>query len=118
MHTPMAQTGDIFVAKVQVPPSAIIDFAFLITKTNDGANTKIWDRADDFRRIATTNGVIDIDPKARVAQDPVQSEPHGNISESSVLMQEFRNHKVYWLILAFLAFGISVLISLKLRKTI
>jgi hypothetical protein len=103
---------------VQVPLGAIIDFAFLITKTNDGANIKIWDRADDFRRIATTNGVIDIDPKARVAQDPVQSEPRGNISESSVLMQEFRNHKVYWLILAFLAFVISVLISLILRKTI
>jgi hypothetical protein len=118
MHTPMAQTGDIFVAKVQVPLGAIIDFAFLITKTNDGANIKIWDRADDFRRIATTNGVIDIDPKARVAQDAVQSEPRGNISESSVLMQGFRNHKVFWLILAFLAFGISVLISLKLRKTI
>ncbi len=44
MYTPMVQTGDTFVAKVQVPTGTTLDYGFLITKPHNGADIKIiWD---------------------------------------------------------------------------
>src|SRR5262245_18498902 len=43
MYTAMARTDDVFVARVQVPPRARIDYVFQITKTRSGAVIDVWD---------------------------------------------------------------------------
>lgn len=43
MSTPMVREGDAFVARVQVPLNAHIDYGFWITKLRNGAEVGIWD---------------------------------------------------------------------------
>jgi hypothetical protein len=43
MNTPMVQTGDTFLATIQVPASSMIDFGFLITKSAAGTDVAVWD---------------------------------------------------------------------------
>jgi len=43
MQTPMAHEGDTFIAKVQVPYGAEIDYGFWIAKTRTGTVAEVWD---------------------------------------------------------------------------
>jgi hypothetical protein len=109
MHTPMVRKDNTFIAKVQVPAGAILDYNFLITSTQDGTETQIWDSADDFHRIVTLNDVLDIRAKSDSPKnDALQTGTSSNTSNNSSLAR-------YWRILIFLALCILLFITLKFR---
>ncbi|MGH2521104.1 MAG: hypothetical protein ACRDH2_01260 [Anaerolineales bacterium] len=61
MHTPMTHEDGRFIAIVQAPSDAIVDYGFLITKMRDGtAINPIWDGRDDYQALATQASVIEI----------------------------------------------------------
>ncbi len=80
MHTPMRRAGDRFIASLQVPPGARIDFGFLMTKRSTGEPVKLWDgrgtRPDDYHAIAGRAPTIRIvsqtlTPAVRSARPPL-----------------------------------------------
>lgn len=82
MHTPMVPKDNTFVAKVQVPAGAILDYNFLITETNTSARTQIWEGAEAFHQTVTMDGSIYVSAKVESAmQNVVQSESSEKPSE-------------------------------------
>lgn len=71
MSTPMIRDGDTFVVRLQVPSSATIDYAFLITKSRSGAAVEWQDSNgdEDYQTMAVPGGVIGI----RTALTPEQT---------------------------------------------
>ena len=43
MHTPMNRTGDIFAVDLRTPSGSSLDGGFLITKSANGADLRVWD---------------------------------------------------------------------------
>jgi len=75
MYTPMALTGDVFVAKLNVPAGTTIDYGFKISKKRTGAAVSVWDGNgyEDYHTIATGNGAAEIKSEydlARAAELP------------------------------------------------
>jgi hypothetical protein len=62
MHTPMVREGDTFVAEVQVPDGATIDYAFLIIKTRNGTPIEVRDANGDrgYQTVAREGEVTEI----------------------------------------------------------
>ena len=114
----MSQKSGAFVAKLQVPSGTVIDYRLLLTKTTDGPEGKTLESVGDFRRIATTDGIINVTKKEVTTDDAIRSEPSVNTSETSGRTSpEYRNRNVYWLILAFLALNVAVIVLWRFRKT-
>jgi hypothetical protein len=69
MHTPMVYTGDAFIAQVQVPAGATLDYGFLITKKRNGADIEaVWEGDEDFRIVATQDGIVETETTLTLAQ--------------------------------------------------
>lgn len=62
MHTPMVRDTDTFVAKVQVPISATLDYGFLITDKQGIFNIimPVWDSNKDYQRLISGNGIVEV----------------------------------------------------------
>jgi lipopolysaccharide transport system permease protein len=62
MYTPMLHEDDTFVAKVQAPAGATIDYIFQITKTRNDTALEAWDNNDDqgYHTVAAQDGVIEV----------------------------------------------------------
>jgi lipopolysaccharide transport system permease protein len=71
MHTPMLLEGDTFVAKVQVPPGATIDYGFLITKTRSGSAIELWEAngGQDYHTVATQDDIVQVQTGLTLPQD-------------------------------------------------
>lgn len=71
MHTPMERQSNYFVAKVQVPAGATIDYVFQLTKTRNGSASEIWDnnfsaRTENYYTVAVQDGVTSIEGKTAI----------------------------------------------------
>jgi hypothetical protein len=115
MHTPMVRKDNTFIAKIQVPAGAILDYNFLITETNNSATTQIWEAAEAFRQTVTMDGSIDVNAKVESAmQKVVQSESSENASDNSGVTQGVGH---YWIrggeivLAALLALALLVLLK-------
>jgi hypothetical protein len=62
MHTPMVQEGDAFVAKVQIPSCATIDYGFLITEKRGVFDIirAVWDGDQDYQMTVSEDGVVEV----------------------------------------------------------
>jgi len=62
MHTPMIREGDTFVAKVQVPSGATLDYGFLITERRGIFDIvrPVWNGDRDYQMIVSEDGVIEV----------------------------------------------------------
>jgi hypothetical protein len=73
MYTAMAHSGDSFVARVQAPMGATLDYAFQITKTSDGAKIEVWDAngnpKQDYHTLAQQNGTTEIQGTVSLSPD-------------------------------------------------
>jgi hypothetical protein len=71
MHTPMVHTGDAFIAQVQVPAGATLDYGFLITKKRNGAAVYVWeaDGDQDYHITATQDSLINIQTSLKLTQN-------------------------------------------------
>jgi ABC-type polysaccharide/polyol phosphate export permease/4-amino-4-deoxy-L-arabinose transferase-like glycosyltransferase len=71
MYSPMAREGDTFIARVQAPSGATIDYVFQITKMRGGAAVDVWDThsGQDYHSIAAQDGVVDVQTSLALAQD-------------------------------------------------
>jgi hypothetical protein len=70
MNTPMIREGDTFVATIQVPANASIDYGFWISKMDSGDAVGIWeDRAHPL--VVTGDGVVEVQTKFSLKQDLV-----------------------------------------------
>jgi len=74
MHTPMAQEGDAFVAKVQIPAGATIDYGFLVTKTRDEQAVQIWNSDEVYHIVAREGDSIVQDGNMETEGDVGQAE--------------------------------------------
>ncbi len=70
MYTPMVREGDTFVAKVQVPSGATIDYVFETTKLRGGVASEVWDTNSDqdYHSIAAQDGVVEVQTTLALAQ--------------------------------------------------
>jgi ABC-type Fe3+-siderophore transport system permease subunit len=72
MFTPMVLTNGVFIAKIQVPLGATIDYAFQITKTGAGATINVWDAngdpGRDYHTYAVENGIVEFEPTEAIAR--------------------------------------------------
>jgi hypothetical protein len=61
MHTRMVRQGDTFATTVRVPPGTILDYKFLVTKTNRGAPINIWQdyNGKDFGKFVRRSGSLE-----------------------------------------------------------
>ena len=71
MHTPMVQEGDAFVAKVQVPSGATIDYGFLITEKRGVFDIirAVWDGDQDYQMTVSEDGVVEVESTLTLAGD-------------------------------------------------
>jgi ABC-type polysaccharide/polyol phosphate export permease len=62
MHTSMTRQADIFVARVQVPSGATVDYGFLITEKHDGTAIHLWeaDGDQDYHAVAAQEGIVEV----------------------------------------------------------
>jgi mannosyltransferase len=88
MHTPMDREGDTFVAKVQVPAGATINYGFLITGSRSGAIIEaVWD-GDQDDLIATEDGVVEMETTLTLAHDQAPA----SVVNAPLVTQEIRYH--------------------------
>jgi hypothetical protein len=59
LQTPMVRQNDAFIAKVQVPLGATIDFGFLITRRLDGTAIGVWDVYGDQQKAYRVHAIQD-----------------------------------------------------------
>lgn len=73
MYTPMVPDGATFVAPLRIPPGAVIEYAFLVTKTRIKASVELWDRSSDpaqgYRSLARADGVVIVIPSVKLPED-------------------------------------------------
>ena len=63
MHTLMSREGDVFVAKIQAPANARVNYGFLITADRTGRPIpEIWDGTADYYLLSVLNRTLDIKP--------------------------------------------------------
>jgi hypothetical protein len=64
MYTPMQRAGDMFEARIRVPKGTIVDYAFQITRTLDGAIVDVWDAngnpKQDYHTYAVEGGYVEL----------------------------------------------------------
>jgi lipopolysaccharide transport system permease protein len=79
MHTPMERLDGAFVARVQAPAGAIIDYGFLTTKTRRGATTDIWDgngeQEQGYQATAAQDGLAEVQAPPSIAQQIARADP-------------------------------------------
>jgi hypothetical protein len=70
MQTPMAKTNDQFTATLVTDPGTILDFGFLITRTNSGVDVQVWegDGDDTFHEESDPHRVVNVRSKASLLQ--------------------------------------------------
>ena len=70
MHTPMIKRDGYFTATLIVPPDTLLDFGFLITRTNSGVDVQVWeaDGKDTFQRKSNPQDVITVHSKSSLLQ--------------------------------------------------
>jgi Gpi18-like mannosyltransferase len=74
MHTPMTREADFFVARIQTPARAMIDYGFLITKKRNGDAIKaVWDGEQDYRMTATEDGIVEVKPELSLLRDQISA---------------------------------------------
>ncbi len=77
MYTPMARVGDAFTVMVKVPYRAAIDYAFQITKKQDGTDLAVWDTngrpKKNYQTIAMPGGIAEV--QATVSLTPIPEPP-------------------------------------------
>lgn len=71
MHSPMIREGNTFIATIQVPVGAKIDYGFLITQASNGVTNTVWEANgdQDFHLIATEDKVVEIGTPLSPGQD-------------------------------------------------
>src|SRR5262245_17681343 len=64
MYTPMRRAGNMFEARIRIPKGTIVDYAFQITKTLDGAIVDVWDAngnpKQDYHTYAVEGGYVEV----------------------------------------------------------
>lgn len=79
MRTPMVYASGVFMAKVQAPAGATIDYIFQVTKTRSGVPADAWDMGDQperqFRLIADRDGATTNAATIALAQQTYTSAP-------------------------------------------
>jgi len=95
MHTPMTRHGDTFTASVRVPPGTVVDFKFLITKTNLGTPVSIWQDSNgrDFWKSVQQDGRVE--EKATVSVVTAEERKAwlaGKAADLPLVTQEIRYH--------------------------
>lgn len=69
MRTPLRLKGDFFVAQVQVPIGATLDYGFLITQKRTGPAIKpIWEGGEGYHKLVQADGVIELESQLNLAQ--------------------------------------------------
>lgn len=73
MHTPMVRQDETFVAKIQAPGNATIDYGFLVTQTANGKAVEVWEANDleDFHAKLPQNAVIEVQSKVDLPTEGV-----------------------------------------------
>jgi lipopolysaccharide transport system permease protein len=84
MHTPMERQDETFMATVQAPTGAMIDYGFMITKTRTGVVIGIWDSNHD-PVLAAQDGVIDAQTRFTLVQNQAIA-----ITDNIQITQEIR----------------------------
>ena len=71
MHSRMVRKGDTFATTVRVPPGAVLDFSFLIAKTEEGASVDIRQEKEGngraLSRVVAFDGRIEVQSNAWLA---------------------------------------------------
>jgi lipopolysaccharide transport system permease protein len=77
MYTPMAREGDIFVVRMRVSSSAMIDYGFLITKTDDGTPVEVWDGNgdQDYHTVASQDAILEVEATVVLVQEKISCNP-------------------------------------------
>ncbi len=91
MYTPMARTGAMFTTTLRVPSGTVINYEFLMDKSNESASV---DQSDGNRAgslIAQFNGRVEVESTvAKVAMEQRKTWPPGRLTDLSLVAQEIR----------------------------
>jgi dolichyl-phosphate-mannose-protein mannosyltransferase len=71
MYTPMTLEGDAFVAQLQVPEHAKVDYGFFITKKRDGAGVEVWESNDGENTFVAARPAV-VEVRTRLTLDNAQ----------------------------------------------
>ena len=88
MHTPMAHVGDTFVAKLQLPIGAMIDYGFLITKTRNSTQVSVWDANGYPSRGYQTIVVVNRPAAILATVNLEKAQEYARLPHSPLIMQE------------------------------
>jgi len=71
MRTPMIRKGDTFVAQVQVPAGATIEYGFLITERRGVFDIirPVWDGDQDYQMVASEDGAVEVKATLALSRD-------------------------------------------------
>jgi hypothetical protein len=91
MKTFMARQGEIFTATVQVPPGAVMNYKFLITKPIGSTIGGQRDRSQLGSFIAQYDGRLEVESAVtKVAMEKRKAWPSGRLADLSLVAQEIR----------------------------
>lgn len=92
MQTPLVRTDNTFTITIRVPSGTVIDYGFLITKTEKGTPVKLWEGGRPFPE-AKVDALIEFESTAsQVTTEQRQSWLSGLATDLPLVTQEIRYH--------------------------
>lgn len=96
MHTSMVHDGEYFIANVQAPAGATIDYVFQIAKSRSGAFVDIWDVNGEekaFHSIVLNEGFTEIEASPLISNRIIEHEQVRDRSVSRTCQTEGGVHR-------------------------